>query len=228
MSTRRIIKNDPFANWEGDVVQFRLTYEGPLLAESSSRGKIPGRATNKQYIRKVFHKQLKRLWSTHPSFSGQWGEIQSDGFVTAMQKDYDLHHNLDNLTNRFERFGYRFIPSTTRTLGVMCGLDILFLRNDPPGAIVTGGDIDNRLKTLIDGLQMPRDKSQLGEYLQPGDGEDPFFCLLEDDSLITRLSVETDTLLQPLDDEPNVNDARVVITVTLKPYAMTADNYGFG
>lgn len=30
---------------------------------------------------------------------------------------------------------------------------------------------------------------------EPQDGEDPFFCLLKDDALVTRLAVDTDTLL---------------------------------
>jgi hypothetical protein len=35
------------------------------------------------------------------------------------------------------------------------------------------------------------------EPILPGDGEDPFFCLLEDDKQVSHISVETDTLLYP-------------------------------
>lgn len=123
---------------------------------------------------------------------------------------------------------YRFAPLVTKSLGVHCALNVLFLRNLPPGEIVHRGDIDNRIKTLLDGLKMPTDAKQLGGYEAPDDGEDPFFCLLEDDSLITRLAVEADTLLEPIEgDQPNVTDARVVITVTLKPYVGTYQNQAF-
>ncbi len=52
--------------------------------------------------------------------------------------------------------------------------------------------MDNRIKTLFDGLKMPREAQDLGPYLTPAVGEDPFYCLVEDDRLITSVSVETD------------------------------------
>jgi hypothetical protein len=49
--------------------------------------------------------------------------------------------------------------------------------------------------------------------MSPSQDENPFYCLLEDDRLISKVSVDTDTLLQPIEKEPNANDARLVITV---------------
>jgi hypothetical protein len=40
-------------------------------------------------------------------------------------------------------------------------------------------------------------------------------CLVEDDQLITSVSVETDTLLEPVGALPARSDARLVITVRL-------------
>jgi hypothetical protein len=85
----------------------------------------------------------------------------------------------------------------TADLALSCAIEILFLRPEPPGGIVRGGDVDNRIKTLFDGLKMPREAQDLGPYLNPGADEDPFYCLVEDDQLITSVSVETDTLLEP-------------------------------
>jgi hypothetical protein len=48
--------------------------------------------------------------------------------------------------------------------------------------------------------------------------------LLEDDKLITHVAVETDYLLQPIDPKrevPDENDARIVVTVRIKPYMQT-------
>jgi len=55
------------------------------------------------------------------------------------------------------------------------------------------GDIDNRLKTLLDSLsipsvqQLPRDPET--------DSDVRLYCLLEDDRLVTRVDVRNDRLL---------------------------------
>lgn len=77
-----------------------------------------------------------------------------------------------------------------------------------------GGDIDNRIKVLFDGLRMPKTERELGGFGIDAD-EDPFFCLLEDDTLITRVSVTTDRLIIPQKDAENVNDVLLVIHVTM-------------
>jgi hypothetical protein len=223
---KEVIVDDPYADWESELMQFRLTYEGPLLSDTTKGEKAAGRAKHKQEIRKVFHEQLKRLWKIHPVLSKNYTGIDVSYFLVTEHDQFS--HDPETLGARFERNGYNFVPMVTRGLGVHCALDILFLRNDPPGAILHRGDIDNRIKTLVDGLKMPRDLSELGEYATPNEDEKPFFCLLEDDSLITRLSVEADTLLQPIGPMPNANDARVVLTVTVRPYVMTPLNHEFG
>jgi len=89
------------------------------------------------------------------------------------------------------------------------------------------GDIDNRLKTLFDALRIP----EAGEnyHLNTKEaGETPFFCLLEDDKLITKVSVETDQLLQFVTPDRSVNEVRLVITVTLRPYELNLGNMQFG
>jgi len=110
---------------------------------------------------------------------------------------------------------------------LLCAIHILFLRLDEPGAVLSSGDLDNRLKTIFDALRLPRDKVEAGGY-DPDEDEDPFFCLLEDDSLINHASVEADTLLQPTGEVLDRNDSRLVITVKLTPYRVTMDNLAFG
>jgi hypothetical protein len=102
------------------------------------------------------------------------------------------------------------------------------LRPDLPGRAIQSGDINNRMKTIFDALRLPNNKDELGGYDLPSEGEDPFFCLLEDDSMISHAAVETDTLLQPIGDSWRPNDARLVVTVRLSPYRVTFGNIGFG
>jgi hypothetical protein len=61
-----VIRNDTCVSFDEDALEFRLTYQGLLLAESRRGGVLDARATHKHDIRKVFHRQLKRLWEITP------------------------------------------------------------------------------------------------------------------------------------------------------------------
>jgi hypothetical protein len=215
-------------------MEFRLTYQGLLLSERKDATILAARATHKHEIRKFLHPQLRRLWEIHPYLSkartlpapGQpnpaFGGKVATRFGTP-RPDYTV----PRLAEKFSRFGYRFVPLVIREMDLLCAIDVLFLRADPPGSVLTAGDIDNRLKTLFDGLIVPRELGQLGEHTTPAIDEDPFYCLLEDDSLITKVSVETDTLLAPVSSPPNPSDARVIITVRIKPSSGRYDTLGY-
>lgn len=82
---------------------------------------------------------------------------------------------------------------------------------DPPGSLISSWDMDNWLKTLFDTLRMPTNKDEVSG--PPRDDEKPFFVLLEDDRLITHLSVETDTLLQRVRETWDDNHVRLLISV---------------
>jgi hypothetical protein len=138
--------------------------------------------------------------------------------------------NSEVLAQKFACGGFRFVPLVTQQLTLLCGIDILFLRPDSPGAVLNSGDLDNRLKTLFDALRMPT-SNEINGNLVPQPDEDPFYCLLEDDRLITKVTVETDLLLQPVVAKSNLynpNDARLVITVRLRPAQLRYDNSVFG
>jgi hypothetical protein len=123
---------------------------------------------DKQAIRRTVHRQLSTLWDQLP---------------LRNHREY-----LRETTNPGEL-------SLIRPLGG-AELFVTFLRPEPPGSIITqGGDIDNRLKTLLEALRMPKVAAEIPPGDSPAVHEDPFFCLLEDDNLVTRLSVTTDRLL---------------------------------
>ncbi len=132
------------------------------------------------------------------------------------QTHYDNFTVAEKIARRFTVDGFKFLPLVGSIFGgveTACAVDILFLRRDDPGKIVSGGgDIDNRLKTLIDALKMPK-TGELRPQDTPIDGESPFFCLVQDDSLITEIKVTADRLLTPLVDNERENDVHLVIHV---------------
>jgi hypothetical protein len=86
----------------------------------------------------------------------------------------------------------KFFPLVRETFALHCGLKILFLRREPPGKVYQGGDMDGRIKTLLDALAMPQHREQVFPTDAP---DDPIYCLLEDDSMISGIHVETERLL---------------------------------
>jgi len=164
---------------EGGQMEFRLIYQGPLRPERDER--IPGasgRAKDKHKLRKHFHRQLRELWTQHPGLSAlakSWFKPEPEdsqvypggASMTPMSpgspgaKTYvDILADLNIRCN-----GNRFVPLVREAAGFTCALDILFLRRDNPGHLIkSGGDIDNRIKVLLDGLRMPKDVSELGGH----------------------------------------------------------------
>jgi hypothetical protein len=193
-------------------------------------------AAHKHEIRRCFHGQLKQLWETNdflnsyrrhpddnidsrPIYNSEawWGSNDSDKISL---KDY--------IAVRFTENGYKFVPLVCEEFSLQCSLDILFLRRDMPGSAIQAGDIDNRVKTLIDTLRKPNHAQELKGNETPKVGEDPFFCLLQNDKLISQFSVETDRLLDEVcPEEADKRKAKVIITVELKPYSPTFFNMAF-
>lgn len=224
---------------ESELMRFRLCYEGELKA--TQRDPVAGQndrlAEHKQALRKCFHKQLKQQWQTnkflreHHVWPRDYGFDQRPG---NLDMDWgidpkELHPLADIVANLHRENGYRFVPLVMERWSLRCALDVLLLRRDYPGSVIEAGDLDNRVKTLIDGLRRPKNAVELRGNEAPAEGEDPFYVLLEDDRLITEFSVETDTLL----DEPTGNAefdrrfVRAIITVELQPYDVTMFNLAF-
>jgi len=225
-------------------MEFRLIYEGPLPAEKCEETGKRGRAREKQELRKHFHKQLRELWRQHPDLKRQaesdfviittpenmtsypgpnYRMIYPAGLGMTAEQQSRAKTWVDHIADDHQRCGGRFVPLISATGGFTCALDVLFLRRDNPGYLIEdGGDIDNRIKVLFDGLRMPKTVNELGGLPIEAD-EDPFYCLLEDDKLITSVSVTTDRLIVPKRAEENVNDVILVIHVTvMNPSAVFA------
>jgi hypothetical protein len=220
----RIYRHYPEFDSVENVMQFRLTYEGELR----SCGNNNRNTENKHRLRKAFHPQLKHLWETNATlgglatipahmldkpFGGMWkAQPHEVSYIQMVAANRPLKD-------------YNFVPLVTEELALWCGLEILYLR---PGPVVDAGDVDNRIKTIFDALKRPSQLHELGNYQPPTEFEKPFYVLLDDDKFISKLSVEADSMLEPLvGGIPNDNDARLIITVTIRPSIVTFRNAPF-
>lgn len=185
-------------------MEFRLIYKGKLKGNGSPK--------QKQEIRRCFHSQLVELWK-QPPLLDYIGYLPGGNYVV----DSPFEKKVDSFT---------FRSLVISALDVVAELEITFLRPEAPGILISNsGDIDNRIKTLLDALRMPHTKAELPNGDQPAADENPFCVLLEDDRLITHLSITTDRLL-----EPNLDPQEVflIIKVKIKLTRATIDNLGLG
>lgn len=102
----------------GARVEFRLTYDGPLLGASRTNT----RADHKQKIREQFHPQLRELWRVHPFLHSlstnehysnrEWYDIGRDMGKNNIGKDErEIGPSwLQRHADSFERGGIRFAP----------------------------------------------------------------------------------------------------------------------
>jgi hypothetical protein len=166
------------------VIGFRLIYEGELLSAQADGDAV---RRNKHAIRKQLHVQLKELWKQNMMLQS----IKN----TPPARGWSGESGLRQDAEKYKRGDYEFIPLVTSRFYLVCSLDILFLRREAPGSIVQGGDIDNRIKTLFDGLRLPEGNLDITETIT--EDEKPFYCLLQDDRLIVEAKITTDRLLKP-------------------------------
>lgn len=199
-------------------MSFRLIYEGQLLSSNGADHLAIRR--NKHGIRKQIHSQLKRLWQTDRRLN-LTSQSPIPGKPYYGDRPFPPDEGLNYLAKKYGRGGYGFIPLVGMSIGdrepeVVCSLNILFLRREPPGALVQGGDIDNRINTLFDGLKIPDDGSGVTE--EPNEDEKPMYCLLKDDRLISEVKVTTDRLLKPQRTtcKDELSDVLLVIEVDIK------------
>lgn len=223
-------------------MRFRLPYEGELKAsgrdpESGQRDRM---TEHKQAIRKVFHAQLKQLRNVNKLLKETTVDAAEVAHLTtpAMEAHKGAYWGTRHVPDRvplyesvadlYKKNGYRFVPLVREDLSLFCSLDISLLRRDFRAGAISAGDLDNRIKTLIDALRKPHNANELGGNETPGPDEDPFFCLLEDDDPVTTLTVRTYVLVDP---PPPGNAGRsqvkLVVSAELKPDHVTMFNLSF-
>lgn len=178
-------------------MRFTLHYRGPLRSN--------GRPDHKEAIRLELSDQLARLWQQHPLSDMPELLLPKQNQQLSALRDVD---------------GVQHVALVTNEAFLVAELIVTMLRPGPPGAILQGGDLDNRLKTLFDALTVPQ-ANQLG--LASRSHGRPIFCLLEDDQLITRVDARAEQLLEDVD--PAVVD--VTIGVRIGVTRLLFDNMSF-
>jgi len=141
-------------------MRFRLTYEGILYASQNTSDK----KKHKHCIRKSFHPQLKNMWENHPLLSvlkvaGTLEEnfdmmsTPSDFFARLAPEKNQLRplNRVISEYSCFWRDDYKFVPLVCKCFRLQCSFDILLLTGTRPGPPT--GDLDNRVKTLVDALR---------------------------------------------------------------------------
>ncbi|HEY5175928.1 MAG TPA: hypothetical protein VII95_10235 [Terriglobales bacterium] len=202
-------------------MEFHLLYTGPLHSAGSENHVAEGHS-----MRKVFHRQLQRLWNTHPNLREMAVSKASDFVADEANKgnfdvpspssrDEAIRLSLRAMGNTWNGFGFNFIPLVTADLCLRCSLDILFLRVEEKNYVLQGGDIDRRLITLFDSLRIAKERNQFPRGTVPDAGEDPFFCLLQDDKLISEVRVNTGQLLR-LPEARALSKHDVYLQITVK------------
>ena len=160
-------------------MKFTLHYRGPLpsLQGDDPKKKIK-KAEAKHQIRQYFAPQLQDLWQQPP--------------LSNMSKDWlDPEYEYTAIK---PKHGWTFASVVNENNHGLARLEILFLRPCEPGGLVgTGGDVDNRIKTLLDALSIPQQENQIPTNEQPPPA--PVHCLLQDDKLITGLNIDVGRLL---------------------------------
>jgi len=148
-------------------MDFYLRYRGPLPSGTRS----DARTEEKQGIRAALSPQLRDLWMQAPQLEPLRSSL--DHLFTRPIKGGRVE--VPTLPQTHSEFFYNvefkeclFTPLITRSMELFCQLDIQFLRRERPGALIHGGDLDNRLKTLFDGLRIPLAEDEVPNSLLPG------------------------------------------------------------
>lgn len=85
--------------------------------------------------------------------------------------------------------GVPFISPAHPQMRTAVELEVLLL---VPHTAARVGDLDNRVKTLVDGLTRPQNRQQMQHHSPPPEGEgEPTYCLMDDDELVRRLSIDS-------------------------------------
>ncbi len=186
-------------------MKFFLVYHG-LLPGSGNKPK-PDVVRD---IRDKFHPQLDHLWKVNatlrrlrqaaivPKGDNVGLAVSDTPFYEGRDVDaYPAREDEVDLCAPIDQSGKLYIPLVRGSLQLNCHLSITFLRQEDPGSLVLqGGDLDNRIKTLFDALRMP-DPFVQTSYPQ---AQNPTYCLLESDSLISGFDIRTSRLLFPSSD----------------------------
>jgi len=155
------------------IMKFTLRYTGKLPSTGNGSAKKPPQKLPVIWaIRNEIATQLEGVFLAHPAINSA-GSIHSRAAYNVLRVP-------------IMRGGFGFLPLVRVDLETVCALTIKMLVNHEVGSVVTqAGDLDNRIKTLLDALRMPKDN----EFMGNRPTSDPCPCLLHDDAMVVDLCV---------------------------------------
>ena len=212
------------------VMKFVLVWRGKLPASANK-----GKPLDVARIRDDLSPQMSFLWDTHhalqvlkeyawarnPNALRQVGILATqNGPATPRQHGQMISGSMIDLCDWLPVAAKRYKPLVRKSLNLSCDLDILFLRQDDPGSLITqGGDLDGRIKTLLDALRIP----SVQEQNVSGPANADTYCLMESDTLVSSMNVETERLLFP--DSTHPHEVHLIIEVSLRVLRVDQSNY---
>lgn len=166
----------------GNSMEITLKHNGPI--PSGARGNKAHTAL-KHKIRLEFSQQVRRHWRKP---RGLLAEAYARGLPEAF---YKRQHYCVVKTDpekspffKVDLCGFSVIPIVSGHNWLACELDITFLGNERRPFT----DLDNQVKFVVDALRMPQEDQVPASMRGRGD---ELFCLVEDDSLISKYCVRS-------------------------------------
>ncbi|RWA71387.1 hypothetical protein [Mesorhizobium sp.] len=174
-----------------------LTYRGQIPSKTSSLDAVWS-------MRKSFHSQLQKLWGKEPF---------------AILKKWEDSNFAAGAPNFLRQIGDQiFVPFYSEVVGVGVKLEIKLLTGLPlQQAVISSGDLDNRVKRIIDALRAPTQKGELTKNLEPGSR---WYCVMDDDSSVKEVTAS----LAPYLDSSDPSESFVFVRVRTSPSAVTLAN----
>lgn len=193
-----------------EIMQFTLVWQGKLRSSGNK-----SKAVDVDRIRRELSPQFAELWNTHRSLllaremayrpipgRGAARLVTGDGDQNTPRVLYEQRPDeMEDLCKWLPVGNSRFKPLVRESMHLNCDIYFTFLRQGDPGMLVNqGGDLDGRLKTLLDALKMPSK-----DEMRAAGAEDPedLYCLAESDALVVNLEFKTDRLLLPPSSQPH-------------------------
>ncbi len=178
-----------------NLMEFRLLYEGYLPSTGNE-----SHPKDVHAIRRVLHPQLRRLWQVRPNLR-RFADSAYSNSIDKRPKP-DVPHTPDErfqigireIGENWRGSDFDWVPLVVPEFALQCSLDILLLRPENYELFNGWADIDGQVKTIFDALQKPRSVAEAGGA-KPDEGEYPFFCLIENDKLISEVKITADKLL---------------------------------
>lgn len=137
------------------MLELRLVYQGLLKSSGNSTD-----SPHKHSIRRYFHPQLVNAWNIRRPLKAHMKGVR------------------EKIASKYQLDGKCYLPLVSNYFESTCSLDILLLRRNLK-TIIVSGDLDGRIKTLIDALSIPVHGEKTGTLRQD---PNPFYCLMEDDN----------------------------------------------